>query len=137
MSRATWIPLFLAAVLGGTLFQVKYKVIGYENELAALHEKTANDHEAIKVLHAELTYLCGPQRLQQLSDQFLTLKPIQPQQMVALNEIVRIIQEEEALLAVKSQTDHHVPNQDFKNPAPEKKNNSATLSNSVARRLGT
>ena len=135
MSRATWILLFLAGVLGGALFQVKYKVIGYENELAVLNEKTANDRESIKVLHAEWTYLCGPQRLQQLSNQFLALRPIQPQQLVALNELARVMQEEEVLLTVNSQADKI--ESDLKNNVHEEKHNSAPLSNPLARKVGT
>jgi cell division protein FtsL len=55
-----------------------------ERELAALKAQVAREHEAIRVLKAEWSYLNQPERLQTLAREHLSLAPTGASQIVVL-----------------------------------------------------
>lgn len=80
IGRTTFLWLLLAALAGYALFQVKYQVVSLEEELARLNAATLREQNQIHVLEAEWSYLNQPQRLEELNERFVHLKPIKPAQ---------------------------------------------------------
>ncbi|HEU0070544.1 MAG TPA: hypothetical protein VFS04_04545 [Alphaproteobacteria bacterium] len=80
IGRTTFLWLLLAALAGYALFQVKYQVVSLEEELARLNAATLREQNQIHVLEAEWSYLNQPQRLEELNERFVHLKPINPAQ---------------------------------------------------------
>jgi hypothetical protein len=66
---------------------VKYEVMQQEQTLASINKQITDDHEQIRVLNAEWTYLTRPERLQQMSDRFLHLQGMSSAQIVDLSAI--------------------------------------------------
>jgi len=57
------------------MFLLKYKVQALEDELVAKQAQVVRDRAAIRVLEAEWTYLNDPERLRELSAQYLGFAP--------------------------------------------------------------
>jgi len=57
------------------MFLLKYKVQALEDELVAKQAQVVRDRAAIRVLEAEWTYLNDPERLRELSAQYLGFGP--------------------------------------------------------------
>jgi len=87
IARTTFLWLLLAALAGYGLFQVKYQVMTLEEELARLNAATLREQNQIHVLEAEWSYLNQPQRLEELNERFVHLKPIKPAQFAAIASI--------------------------------------------------
>lgn len=68
-----WIPL--AICVGVSMFLLKYKVQALEDELVAKQAQIVRDRSAIRVLEAEWAYLNDPERLRQLSREYLGFGP--------------------------------------------------------------
>ncbi len=68
-----WIPL--AVAVGVSMFLLKYKVRTLEDELVAKQAQAVHGRGAIRVLEAEWTYLNDPERLGQLSREYLGFGP--------------------------------------------------------------
>lgn len=68
-----WIPLAIG--VGVSMFLLKYKVQALEDELVAKQAQVVRDRAAIRVLEAEWTYLNDPERLRELSAQYLGFGP--------------------------------------------------------------
>lgn len=68
-----WLPL--AICVGVSMFLLKYKVQGLEDELVAKQAQVLRDRSAIRVLQAEWAYLNDPERLRQLSAEHLGFGP--------------------------------------------------------------
>ncbi len=68
-----WIPLAIG--VGVSMFLLKYKVQALEDELVAKQAQVVRDRAAIRVLEAEWTYLNDPERLRELSAQYLEFGP--------------------------------------------------------------
>jgi hypothetical protein len=100
MRLAPVIFLGFAILLGAVLFQVKYRVAALEAEYSALQRKIRDGQESMKILQAEWSYLSEPQRLQKLSEKFLSLKPMQSHQVADLAEVMRVVDEESVVQAV-------------------------------------
>lgn len=60
-----------AAITGIGLYGIAYEVEQMEMELAALEREIIEERETIHVLKAEWTYLARPERVEDLSGQFL------------------------------------------------------------------
>ena len=60
-----------AAITGTGLYGIAYEVERMEQELAALEREIIEERESIHVLEAEWTYLARPERIEDLSRQFL------------------------------------------------------------------
>jgi hypothetical protein len=84
IGRTTFLWLLLAALAGYGLFQVKYQVVTLEEELTRLNAATLREQNQIHVLEAEWSYLNQPQRLEELNERFVHLKPIKPAQYSAI-----------------------------------------------------
>ena len=87
IGRTTFLWLLLAALAGYALFQVKYQVVTLEEEMARLNAATLREQNQIHVLAAEWSYLNQPQRLEELNERFVYLKPINPVQFAAIASI--------------------------------------------------
>jgi len=87
IGRTTFLWLLLAALAGYGLFQVKYQVVSLEEELARLNAATLREQNQIHVLEAEWSYLNQPQRLEELNERFVHLKPINPVQFASIASI--------------------------------------------------
>ncbi len=68
-----WIPL--AVGVGVSMFLLKYEVQALEDELVAKLGQIVRDRGTIRVLEAEWTYLNDPERLRQLSGEYLGFGP--------------------------------------------------------------
>lgn len=62
------------------LFVIKYKVQQINKELIQVEAAIKQESESIHILKAELAYLSKPQVIKQLSDKYLNLQLIQPEQ---------------------------------------------------------
>ena len=60
-----------AAITGIGLYGIAYEVEQMEKELAALEREIIEERETTHVLEAEWTYLARPERIEDLSGQFL------------------------------------------------------------------
>jgi hypothetical protein len=87
IARTTFLWLLLAALAGYALFQVKYQVVTLEEELVRLNTATLREQNQIHVLEAEWSYLNQPQRLEELNERFVHLKPINPVQYAGIASI--------------------------------------------------
>lgn len=85
--HTTVLALLLAAGLSLVLFSVKYQVQDLEQELDALNRSIAADRQAIHVLNAEWSHLNNPDRLRVLSDRYLGLTPIEPEQLGTIDRL--------------------------------------------------
>jgi len=79
--QATLLAILLAAALSVVLFGVKYQVQDLEGELSAIDRDVLNEERAIHVLRAEWSHLNNPERLRQLAERHLNLKPVSPRQL--------------------------------------------------------
>jgi hypothetical protein len=68
-----WLPLVIC--VGVSMFLLKYKVQALEDELVAKQTQVLRDRATIRVLHAEWAYLNDPERLRQLSTEYLGFGP--------------------------------------------------------------
>lgn len=83
----TFIWLFLAIFVGVGMYILKYEVKKLETELANLNNNIHKDQEAIHVLKAEWSHLNNPERIKKLSERFIKLEPITPEQIVTIAEL--------------------------------------------------
>ncbi len=79
--QATLLAILLAAALSVVLFGVKYQVQDLEEELSAIDRDILNEERAIHVLRAEWSHLNDPERLRQLAERHLNLKPVLARQL--------------------------------------------------------
>ncbi|OUS18652.1 hypothetical protein A9Q97_00635 [Rhodospirillales bacterium 47_12_T64] len=86
-----WIVVGTACAI--VLFQVKHEVTALEDQLASVEYKIKTDRQAIRILQAEWSYLNRPERLARLSSQYLNLKPLDPSQIVTLQDIPKLEEE--------------------------------------------
>ena len=83
----TFIWLVLAVFVGIGMYVLKYEVKKLELELAALNESINKDQDNIHILKAEWSHLNNPTRIKSLTDRFIKLEPIKPEQIVAIAEL--------------------------------------------------
>jgi hypothetical protein len=87
ISRATWIWLLLALVIGCGLFQLKYRVQELEQKLAQTNRDILTNEEAIHVLKADWSYLNRPEKIDPLARRFLDLGPFSGKQYVSFADL--------------------------------------------------
>jgi len=80
--------ILLIAVSYG-FYQLQFQVEQRQDQAATLEQKIKTDKENIKILQAEWALLASPKRLQQLSNRFLELAPIDPSQIKTLDDLVQ------------------------------------------------
>ncbi|WP_419905681.1 cell division protein FtsL [Kiloniella sp.] len=83
-----WIVVGTACAI--VLFQVKHEVTDLEDQLASVEAKIKSDKQTIRILQAEWSYLNRPERLARLSSRYLDLKPLDPAQIVTVENLPRL-----------------------------------------------
>jgi hypothetical protein len=63
---------------------------GRESELMQIEASITETRDSITVLKSEWAYLSRPDRILQLSERFLDLKPLDPHQIVPVGELSKI-----------------------------------------------
>ncbi len=82
--------VFMILMIGGIgilLFNVKYKVVGLEQELSQVKRDINNSRQSIHILKAEWEHLNNPGRLQKLAQKYLNLIPLDQSHYLALSQI--------------------------------------------------
>ncbi|MGE0008481.1 MAG: hypothetical protein AB7S92_23245 [Parvibaculaceae bacterium] len=88
MLRAFNACLVLAVLAAAyVLYSLEHSIRGAERQIARSHAQIANEKEMIGLLHAEWSSLVRPERLQRLSNRYLKLRRISPDQFVKINEL--------------------------------------------------
>lgn len=87
MKHISLITFLILLVVSYGFYQLQYEVELRQDRAAALENQIAQDKADIKVLEAEWALLSRPKRLQQLSDRFLELAPIDPSQIRSVDEL--------------------------------------------------
>jgi hypothetical protein len=87
MRRPTLCFIFIAAVVGLGLFQLKYQVMNLEKDHSRIRKNIRETSESIHVLRAEWAHLNDPKRLQGLCERYLTITPITGSQLVSLQQV--------------------------------------------------
>ena len=83
----TCVGFLLACASGLYLYQAKHRVSVLDQQIERTVHASDAAREQIRLLHAEWTLLNQPDRLQQLADQFLSLKPTTPNQFTSMAEL--------------------------------------------------
>jgi cell division protein FtsL len=79
----------LIACIGTGLFFIKHEVKDQEHRLAALAGEIHRNQETIHVLRAEWSYLNDPARLRALSEKHLGMRPVTPNQVATLDQVLK------------------------------------------------
>ncbi|MGF1623894.1 MAG: hypothetical protein ACFCVH_03345 [Alphaproteobacteria bacterium] len=79
--------LVLIAGAGAALYQLKYRVIALEDQLAGVRGEIEADRDAIAMLHAEWSYLNDPAQIESYATQHLGTRPSTVRDIVALADI--------------------------------------------------
>jgi len=80
-----WLALMVPA--GFAIYQVKFEVQQLEASRRTLEKEIKAEKDAIRVLRAEWSHLNEPSRIESLSDRHLGLKPVDQQQMLAIEDV--------------------------------------------------
>ncbi|MCB8878808.1 hypothetical protein ACELLULO517_01070 [Acidisoma cellulosilytica] len=83
----TCICLALAAGSGLYLYQVKQRAFALDASLRSTFHDIDMAREKTRMLRADWALMNDPERLQALSDQYLTLKPMGPSQLMTLDQL--------------------------------------------------
>jgi len=87
MRLSTVCAFGLMIALGCGVYNVANSYEKTEKRYNAVQKKIAGEQEAIRVLQAEWTFLTSPDRLEQISQEYLHLQAVDGRQYVALNTI--------------------------------------------------
>ena len=85
--RLILLGTILTAVLGTTLYQVKIGIDAREASLLQLEREIRDTEREIAVLEAEWAYLSRPERVLDLSDSMLEMKPIDTDRILPIEAI--------------------------------------------------
>ena len=85
--RLILLGTILTAILGTTLYQVKIGIDAREASLLQLEREIRDTEREIAVLEAEWTYLSRPERVLELSDRMLEMKPIDTDRILPIEAI--------------------------------------------------
>lgn len=83
----TFITLAMACGSGLYLYQVKHQAQVLDRQIERAARQTEAARAQARELNAAWTLLGNPSRLQQLSDQYLTIQPVKPTQFVAMADL--------------------------------------------------
>jgi cell division protein FtsL len=88
MTRAvTIIGLVLTILIGTGTYWVSHQVERLEKRYAEIQSDILAEQESIHVLQAEWSYLNNPERIERLSQQYLSLAQIEVLQMASINDL--------------------------------------------------
>lgn len=83
---------FLLVVLGfcliAGLYVISARTQSAGKEVRRLERTLEQERTALAVLNAEIAHLENPQRLADLSEQYLDLRPTQPEQILTLDDVI-------------------------------------------------
>ena len=85
--RLILLGTILTAILGTTLYQVKIGIDAREASLLQLEREIRDTEREIAVLEAEWAYLSRPERVLELSDRMLKMKPIDADRILPIEAI--------------------------------------------------
>ena len=85
--RLILLGTILTAILGTTLYQVKIGIDAREAALLQLERKIRNTEREIAILEAEWAYLSRPERVLELSERMLDMKPIDTDRILPIEAI--------------------------------------------------
>ena len=85
--RLILLGTILTAILGTTLYQVKIGIDAREAALLQLERKIRDTEREIAVLEAEWAYLSRPERVLELSERMLDMKPIDTDRILPIEAI--------------------------------------------------
>lgn len=77
----------IVAVFGSGLYVVKRSIDARYDQLATLQQDIASEKNKSAILNAEWSYLTRPDRLLQLSDKLLSMRPIDADRILPLEAI--------------------------------------------------
>ena len=80
--------LLIGFALVAALYVVKTRTQSAYQELVRLEKALADEEAAIAVLGAEIAHLESPERLRELSEAYLELRPTSASQMITLDDLV-------------------------------------------------
>jgi len=88
MTRAvTIIGLIMTILIGTGTYWVSHQVERLEKRYAEIQSDILAEQESIHVLQAEWSYLNNPERIERLSQQYLSLTQIEVLQMASINDL--------------------------------------------------
>jgi cell division protein FtsL len=88
MLRFVNICLALGLVaLAYVIYQVKYEARALDERIIVLKKDIEEERDALAVSRAEWSLLNRPERIERLAEKYLKLAPVQPQQLVILDEV--------------------------------------------------
>lgn len=88
---ATFVTLLLACSSGAYLFVVKHRAETLDQQLGSVTSQIRLTERRIRVLQAEWASENDPSRLARLSQQFLHLAPMAPNQLVTMNRLAELL----------------------------------------------
>ena len=77
----------VSALLSVGVYAMKYEVERLDDQVAAVQRKIAAQEETLLVLEAEWSFLNRPERLQELANRNLSLKPVAVRQIGAIEAL--------------------------------------------------
>ncbi len=87
MRRLLFFMIFMIGGIGVLLFNVKYKVVGLEQELSSVKRDINHSRQSIHILKAEWEHLNNPTRLQKLAQKYLNLISLDQRHYLTLSQI--------------------------------------------------
>ncbi|NIZ02815.1 cell division protein FtsL [Thalassospira lucentensis] len=88
MTRAvTIIGLLLTVIIGAGTYWVSHEVERLEKRYAGIQSEILAEQESIHVLQAEWSYLNNPERIERLSQEYLSLAQIDTLQMASIDDL--------------------------------------------------
>ena len=85
--QTTFLSMVAACAAGLFLYGEKHHTASLDREIGKAYQATQAAHDRIGVLHAEWALLNSPDRLQQMTDQYLSLNPMTAGQYVQLSDL--------------------------------------------------
>ena len=85
--RLILLGTILTAILGTTLYQVKIGIDAREASLLQLEREIRDTERVIAILEAEWAYLSRPERVRDLSERMLEMKPIDTDRILPIEAI--------------------------------------------------
>jgi len=74
----------------GYAYTIKYETMWYAEQVVITRNAIAREHDAISLLRAEWASLARPERLQELADKYLDLKPLALFQIGRLRDLPEV-----------------------------------------------
>ncbi len=103
--QTTFLSMVAACAAGLFLYGEKHHTASLDTEIGRAYQATQAAHDRTGVLHAEWALLNSPDRLQQMSDQYLVLHPMTAGQYVQLSDLHKHLPDAAAAPVAADDTD--------------------------------